>query len=273
MACARPTGGRDGQVENYAEDTPEKREQLIGWLNDADILVLSSNRLWGSIPRLPMRFPMTKEYYDLLFDGKLGFELAGRFTSFPTIFGIPIRRHRRGRSVQRLRPSRGADLPQDARVQRGAGAELLRPDRPGEHDPDVAEAGDRGADRAAADRQRVRHPAGWAARGRHIFNLDALVNRSPVVSALVWLVLVILLGLAAFPITFVVLRRLPDRGYGVSKTLGMLLLAWLAWFAPALKLTAYTRPWIALCLGLMFGFAAARRLAPPGGNPGVRGRA
>ena len=52
---------------------------------------MSSNRLWGSIPRLPMRYPMSTEYYKLLAEGKLGFELAGRFTSFPTIFGIPVR--------------------------------------------------------------------------------------------------------------------------------------------------------------------------------------
>ena len=75
-------------MQMYDEDTPEKREQLYQWLNEADYIVLSSNRLWGSIPRLPMRYPMTTEYYQLLFEGKLGFELAGHFTSFPTIFGI-----------------------------------------------------------------------------------------------------------------------------------------------------------------------------------------
>ena len=89
-----------------------------------------------------------------------------------------------------------------------------------------------------------------------IFDLGSLLNRSPVLSVLVWLALVIGLGLAAFPITFVVLRRLPDRGYGVAKTLGILLLAWLSWFAPAIKVTSFSRAWIALCLGLLIGFAA-----------------
>ena len=47
-----------------------------------------------------------------------------------------------------------------------------------------------------------------------------------------------LLGLIAFPLAFVALRGLADRGYGVSKTLGMLLLAWLSWIGPSLKLVA-----------------------------------
>ena len=42
------TGRREGQIENYGEDAPEKRERLYGWLNDADCIAMSSNRLWGS---------------------------------------------------------------------------------------------------------------------------------------------------------------------------------------------------------------------------------
>ncbi len=37
-------------------------------------------------------------------------------------------------------------------------------------------------------------------------------------SVVTWLLLLELLGLVAFPLAFVVLRGLGDRGYGVSKT-------------------------------------------------------
>ena len=53
-----------------------------------------------------------------------------------------------------------------------------------------------------------------------------------------------------------VLRGLSDRGYGVSKTLGILLLAWLSWIGPSLKLAPYERWWIALALGLLIVIAA-----------------
>ncbi len=248
-------GRRDGQIENYGEDTPEKREAIYRWLNEADILVISSNRLWGSIPRLPMRFPMTKEYYRLLFDGRLGFELATRFTSFPTILGISfddtgaeeafsVYDHPEVR-IYRKTPQYSEALVRSyfdqidlentiqmwpKQVTQAPTALLMTPE-----DAAVQEAGGTWSD---------------------LFDTDGLLNRSPVLSVLAWLALVMVLGFAAFPISFVVLRKLPDRGYGVAKTLGILLLAWLSWFAPALKATSFSRAWIALCLGLLVGFAA-----------------
>ncbi|MEA3397395.1 MAG: glycosyltransferase family 39 protein, partial [Chloroflexota bacterium] len=69
----------------YDNDTLEKRAQLLAWLDEVDTIALSSNRLYGSIPRLPQRFPLTVAYYRALFDGNLGFELAAKFVSFPAL--------------------------------------------------------------------------------------------------------------------------------------------------------------------------------------------
>ena len=69
-------------------------------------------------------------------------------------------------------------------------------------------------------------------------------------------------GLIAFPLAFVALRRLADRGYGVSKTLGVLLLAWLSWIGPSLKIVPYQRWWICSALGLLIGVSAGRGVAP-----------
>ena len=89
-----------------------------------------------------------------------------------------------------------------------------------------------------------------------MFDVNAPQNRSQVLSVVVWLLLLELLGLIAFPLAFVALRGLADRGYGVSKTLGVLLLAWLSWIGPSLKLVPYQRWWIMLCLGLLIGVSA-----------------
>jgi hypothetical protein len=72
----------------YDEDTPEKLEKLLDVLDEADYISMSSGRLWQSIPRLPMRYPVTTRYYDLLFAGELGFAKAVEFHSYPRLFGI-----------------------------------------------------------------------------------------------------------------------------------------------------------------------------------------
>ncbi|MFN2183380.1 MAG: ArnT family glycosyltransferase, partial [Anaerolineae bacterium] len=76
------------QLQLYDEDTPEKLEILLDSLDKADYIVMSSGRLWQSIPRLPMRYPVTTRYYELLFAGELGFEKAAEFHSYPRLFGI-----------------------------------------------------------------------------------------------------------------------------------------------------------------------------------------
>ncbi len=75
----------DGQMQNYNDDTPEKLNDMLNWLDEADYIAMSSNRLYGSIPRLPWRYPMTVDYYDAMLGGELGYELAGDFNSFPRI--------------------------------------------------------------------------------------------------------------------------------------------------------------------------------------------
>jgi uncharacterized membrane protein len=76
------------ELEWYDEDTPLKLAQSLTRLDRADTIILSSNRLYDSIPRLPMRYPMTVAYYKSLFDGSLGFEKVAEFTSYPSLFGI-----------------------------------------------------------------------------------------------------------------------------------------------------------------------------------------
>jgi YYY domain-containing protein len=58
-------------------------------------------------------------------------------------------------------------------------------------------------------------------------------------SLVVWFIAVQLAALAALPLTFRVFRSLPDRGYGLSKPLGLLLVGYLAWLTSMLGFTAF----------------------------------
>ena len=246
----------DGLMQMYAEDVPEKRELFYQWLNEADYIVLSSNRLWGSIPRLAMRYPMTTLYYKLLFEGKLGFEQVLRVTSFPTIFGNEFD------DTQAEEAFSIYDHP-EVRVFRKTPAysEALARSYLDPVDlentiqvwPKQVSVAPTALLFSRAEAALQQAGGTWS----DIFDLGSIINRSQVLSVVVWLVLLEVLGLIAFPLAFVVLRSLSDRGYGISKTLGILLLAWLSWIGPGLRLAPYQRWWIVWCLGLMIVVSGA----------------
>jgi YYY domain-containing protein len=240
----------DGLMQMYAEDTPEKRELLYQWLDEADYIVLSSNRLWGSIPRLPMRYPMTTLYYQLLFEGKLGFEQVLRVTSFPTIFGIPFDDTKAEEAFSvydhpEVRIFRKTPEYSEALVR--SYFDPVDLENTIQMWPKQVSAAPTALLFSRAEAALQQAGGTWS----RMFNPEDRLNRSQVLSVVVWLLLIELLGLVAFPIAFVLLRSLSDRGYGVSKTLGILLLGWLSWIGPGLKLAPYQRWWILWCLALI----------------------
>jgi 4-amino-4-deoxy-L-arabinose transferase-like glycosyltransferase len=64
-------------------DDATKWEAIAADLSESDYVVIATRRLYGSIPRVPDRYPVATRYYDLLFAGELGFELEQEFTRPP----------------------------------------------------------------------------------------------------------------------------------------------------------------------------------------------
>jgi hypothetical protein len=68
----------------YGEpDSVQKWEELTAELAKSDYVIVASRRLYGSIPREPERYPLATRYYDMLFSGRLGFELVKEYTRGP----------------------------------------------------------------------------------------------------------------------------------------------------------------------------------------------
>jgi len=80
-----PARFRQVQVRVYDPDREAKRTHLIEALNQADLVVLASDRGAATIPRMPQRYPLTARYYAALDDGSLGFDLLARFESRPSL--------------------------------------------------------------------------------------------------------------------------------------------------------------------------------------------
>ncbi|HWP48867.1 MAG TPA: DUF2298 domain-containing protein [Candidatus Limnocylindrales bacterium] len=69
----------------YHPDDTRKLEDLSQKLSRATLVALASQRVYGSILRVPDRYPITSKYYKLLFEGKLGFSLVEVVTRYPTL--------------------------------------------------------------------------------------------------------------------------------------------------------------------------------------------
>ena len=76
------------RLELYNPDTKEKFDHLFETLSTADYYVIFSNRLYATIPRLDNRYPASTIFYEKLFDGSLGFEVANFQKQSMNLFGI-----------------------------------------------------------------------------------------------------------------------------------------------------------------------------------------
>ncbi len=229
------------------EGSGEARLQYLARaLAQSDYIVESSNRLYGSIPKLPWRYPVTTRYYDLLFAGKLGFTTVYDQTVSPhlgtwriddryadesfTVYDHPrvtIFKKTETRSVEQLRPLFADVLTVTAVPQRDPPPKSLLLSGPVESLPAVL-------DRA------------WAGS----------FGRNSVVAVMLYLALFELFGLIGWACTARLFRRFPDRGWGVAKLVGWLGCAYVVWLGASIHAFAFTLPWCVATVGLACAVAA-----------------
>jgi len=75
-------------LDLHAPDTETKLEHLLNGIEASDYIVLSSQRLYAPISRLATRYPLSSQYYQQLFAGRLGFELVAAPAVYPQLAGV-----------------------------------------------------------------------------------------------------------------------------------------------------------------------------------------
>lgn len=236
----------DGLIQMYWEDSEEKRPKVIEWLDEADYIVLSSNRLYQSIPRLPERYPLATKYYEWLFNGQLGFELYKTFTSYPQLFGIVINDDSSDEAFTVYDHPKVLLFKKTAAYSHDNTAKLI-------NSVDLSEVIRLKPIDATASRGGYRLPPNLLSADyqggtwSEIFDPNDLANRVPVVA---WVVVIWLLGIVAFPYAFLAFRRFADRGYSFAKALGILGVAWLSWTMASYEVMPFTRTTILLMSGV-----------------------
>lgn len=254
----------------------DKLERLLSTLDEADYLVISSNRQYGSIARIGARYPLTQAYYRALFgcpaprsiprcaagaqpgqvDGELGYDLVAVFESNPRLGPLEISDQLAEEAFTVYDHPKVLVFKRSPDFDSGQVRRLL-----GEVDithvenvlPKDARAGATGQRGASGDLmlpesqwQEQQQSGTWS----ELFPAAALINRSQILAVLIWWLFVGALGLAMFPWVRVAFSGLHDWGYPVSRTMGLLLLSWGSWILGSVGMP-FTRPTIGLVLVLM----------------------
>jgi len=74
------------ELSLFDTESPQKWEKTNEQLISINYLILSSNRLWGSIPKITERYPDTSIFYKNLFEGTSDFKLVKRIYSYPGFY-------------------------------------------------------------------------------------------------------------------------------------------------------------------------------------------
>jgi len=74
------------ELSLFDTESSQKWTKINEQLTSINYLILSSNRLWGSIPKVSERYPDTSNFYKNLFEGKTDFFLLKRIYSYPGFY-------------------------------------------------------------------------------------------------------------------------------------------------------------------------------------------
>ena len=240
----------------YEPDTTQKFTSITSTLASADYLVFYSNRLYGTIPRLPERYPASTVYYQKLFDGSLGYELVYNNTRAVESLGITYYEDQFVRVP--FGPPEGFDKPEGAVLTVAPGwadesfsvyehPEVLvfqNTGRLSEFDM-LREIGVSSAQLAPGVGLLLSEGDLETQQAGGTWTDVAFLSRLPEgVSWLVWLVAAEIIAVLTLPIAFIVFRPFPDRGYLLAKPLGLLLAGTITWLLASVEV-------------LQFGFAGA----------------
>ncbi|HXD11099.1 MAG TPA: DUF2298 domain-containing protein, partial [Anaerolineales bacterium] len=258
----------DLNLQVYWDDNAEKLERFITTLDQTDYIFIPTNHQYGQITRVPERYPLTTLYYreligcpeekDIIwcyrvaqpgdFKGRLGFDLVAVFETNPRLGPIVINDQSAEEAFTFY------DHPKVLIFKKNKGFNVLQV-----HSilstVDLTKAihlTPRQFDNFSnlllpADRLAQQRAGGtWS----ELFDYDWIQNRYPILGLLLWYLFIFVLGLALYPLVRLAMPGLADKGYPLSRALGLVLFGYIAWIAGSAGIS-YTRITIAMIFGLL----------------------
>ncbi|MEI6221551.1 MAG: DUF2298 domain-containing protein [bacterium] len=226
----------------YEADNESKLEHIITTLSKADYFTMSSNRLWASIPKLPLRYPLTTNFYKLLFEEKLGYTLVNKTTVYPRIFNFDYNDDNADESFTVY------DHPQVLIYQKTADFSPASVRALLENYPEPIENTPLQAQSKTVVLGTKQNEANAQADNREFFVLEGLsameITVGPLhipVAFFVWWISLLVIGILFFPICTVLFNNFEDSGYAFAKTVGLLFSSWVLWLFANAQILQFTR--------------------------------
>ena len=242
--------GPDSELALYEPDYLDRDRGLLNGaklakinrqLAGSDYLVLPTQRLPGSLLRVPEEYPVKTAMLRLLYAEKLGYQLIRTFKTRPAFFGLLPNDDLADESLSVYDHPKVAVFQNVGRLQPGEIEGRINSASSYEPLPDLSAV-------MQMDRTGARAPASSPHWGS-------------VASVLIWFLALEILGLAVLPLVASILPAAPDSGYGVSKTFALLvctLLCWLLSICGIYPFTGLTFALVVLLLALCsYAFAWA----------------
>jgi YYY domain-containing protein len=267
-----PYGGMysndDLVLQVYWPDDANKVTRFVEILSKGDYIVVPTNHQYAQITRLPERYPLTTLYYRELigcpegeeiiecyrlaqpgtYDGRLGYELAAVFESYPTLGNIVINDQQAEEAftfydhpkVLIFKKTDSFNADSVRAVLSSVNLATVVPLTPTQFSDFKT--------LMLPESRLVSQRAGgtWS----DLFDYDWLQNKYPILGVLLWYAFIFLLGVFAYPIARLALPGLRQYSYALGRITGIVLLAWLSWMGGSLGVP-YTRISIGVALALV----------------------
>lgn len=244
----------DLNLELYWPDDSSKLQRITNILDQADYVFISSNRQWGTTTRVAERYPLTSAYYrglmgcpddvDLVtcynnaepgdYESEFGFELVKTQASYPHLFGLTFNDQYAEEAFSVYDHPKVLIFKKADSFDREAVKEYLdqvdltkvvylTPKQADTYEPIPASEAD--LLNLSTERQEIEKAGGtWSV----LFDRESIVNQSPILSVCVFYFFSLLLGVVAFPVVFISMPGLKDRGYTFARLAGFMIFGYCA---------------------------------------------
>ena len=253
----------DLNFQMYWDDNPDKLSRFVSILDQADYIIMSSNRQWGSVTQAEEKYPLSTHLYEGLIAcgsqdiqscyinaepselaGALGFRLIKTFHVQPEIFGLSFNSQNAEEAFSVY------DHPKVFIFQKSEDFSFKSMMR-------YLEEVDLGQVLNLSPQEIEKRPGKlelppqqWVDQSdsgtwSEIINSSAIHNKNQIVSVLVWYLLVSIIGWTMIPFTRIVFCGLRYKGWGLSRLLGMIVLSYFVWVGGSIGISV-TRGYILL---------------------------